>query len=245
MSTDRYKRDELVRVIERYLTKDLTSFQFDEQIFDISHDTKDPTIHEIVTTLWFFYDDITDHPVRLDKHGWDVFQRMILLLKSDAQWEIKRRRQWSGAEPVAMILLALFVWMALRWDFATAWFIAAIPMALAAWVIGSWHGRFGPQPTPMQLLMYPFSSFGELRQVRRSVAGFRKCRYPDGGQRLSRRGPILAFLAAGCEGVLMAVLFFLCAPLLLLLESIPTLGEESAIRFPCVVPGVSPGGAGG
>lgn len=232
MTIDRLKRDELIRVIERYLAKEITSFQFDEQIFDVDSQTTDSTIHEIVMVLWLFYDDIKDHPVRLEKQEWDVYQRMILLLKSDVRWERTHRSQWSGTEPVAMLLLALFIWMALTWEFATAWGIAAIPMALAAWMIRIRRGRFESNATEEQLRMFPFTSFGELRRVRRSVAGFRKQRHPRDIARSKRHEHIGTWIGRTCEGILFPVYFFLIAPLVLLVEAFPMRLSKSTIRLP-------------
>ena len=75
MTVDRKNRDLLIAAINRYLDGETTAFKFDDEIFGIKSD--DPTISYAVRQLWYFYDDLKDHKVRLSKEGWDYIQRLI------------------------------------------------------------------------------------------------------------------------------------------------------------------------
>jgi hypothetical protein len=105
-TVDRAGCDALVAAINRYLEGQTTAFQFDEELFSV--DFKDPMIGHVVGQLWLFYDDCKDHKVRLSKEAWDYFQRLILVLQSDGQIELTRRRRWDFAQLVAVLALLLF-----------------------------------------------------------------------------------------------------------------------------------------
>jgi hypothetical protein len=46
--------------------------------------TKDETVKHVADLLWYHYDDLEDHKVVASKAEWDFFQRLLLILKSDA-----------------------------------------------------------------------------------------------------------------------------------------------------------------
>lgn len=89
----REDRDELIAILNRYLDEEISAFEFDEQLADLDERTEDETVCSAITSLCFFYDDITDHKVVAGKEAWDFFQRLLLLLKSDFVLEEQSRRQ--------------------------------------------------------------------------------------------------------------------------------------------------------
>ncbi len=94
----RYDRDALAEVINRYLTDDLSAFKFDEALADISARTKDQTVQHVAGLLWYHYDDLEDHKGVASKVEWDFFQRLLLLLKSDADLvEETGKRRWTAS----------------------------------------------------------------------------------------------------------------------------------------------------
>ncbi|MHB0961093.1 MAG: hypothetical protein ACYC0X_21805 [Pirellulaceae bacterium] len=58
----------------------LTAFAFDDEITEIGTATADGTVHFVVDSLWYHYDDCRDHLAGLSKQEWDYFQRLVLLL---------------------------------------------------------------------------------------------------------------------------------------------------------------------
>jgi hypothetical protein len=107
-TVDRKNRDALLAAINRYLDGETTAFTFDDEIFGIASD--DRTISHVVSQLWLFYDDCKDHKARLSKEAWDYFQRLILVLQSDAHVEVSKRRRWDYTQMIALVTLLLFVY---------------------------------------------------------------------------------------------------------------------------------------
>ena len=128
MIVDRQKRDVLIGAINRYLDGKTTAFEFDDEIFGIESD--DPAIH-IVRQLWYFYDDCKDHTVQLAEGHWDLIQRLVLILRSDAQIEISTRRRWDLRSLLAGALL-LFVYAATWFGFGKQLLALAIPFGVVS-----------------------------------------------------------------------------------------------------------------
>ena len=92
----RYDRDRLVEVIIRYLNEELTAFKLDEALSEIGVRTKDETVKQVVNLFWYHYDDVEDHKVVASKEEWDYFQRLLLILKSDAKIvQETGKRKWT------------------------------------------------------------------------------------------------------------------------------------------------------
>ena len=136
MIVDRPNRDALVAAINRYLDGETTAFKFDDEIFSIKSD--DPTISHVVCQLWFFYDDCKDHKVQLSKEAWDYFQRLILVLQSDAHIEFSKRRRWDFTQLIALAALMLFVYEAVGSAWGTV-LAVAIPFGIVSIAISWWR----------------------------------------------------------------------------------------------------------
>jgi len=60
---------------------------------------------DIADVLWFHYDDLKDHKVIAAKAEWDYFNRLLLLLESDAELEeIKSGHKWHACQAIAVLL---------------------------------------------------------------------------------------------------------------------------------------------
>jgi len=105
----RYDRDALVEIINRYLSEELTAFKLHDAISEIGAKTKDETVNQVVSLFWCHYDDVEDHKVVASKEEWDYFQRLLLILKSDAEIiQEAGERRWRARQAVAAACLALF-----------------------------------------------------------------------------------------------------------------------------------------
>ncbi len=224
MTVDRENRDALVAAINRYLDGQTTAFQFDGEIFGIKSD--DPTVSHVVHALWFFYDDCNDHKVKLSKEAWDYFQRLVLLLKSDGQVELTRRRRWDFTQLVALAALLLFLYAAHWLGFGIQLLAVAIPFGVISIVISWWRSRSAARTAdPKGIILAPCSSLAELIALRRSVANFGKRKYPPGMKPFKIRSPLEE--TAIWLRLYAAWLFF--SPLVLLFQTLPTTVTESRI----------------
>jgi hypothetical protein len=218
-------RSRLVNAINRYMDEEITAFAFDDEIHQIGHATKDATVDFVVSSLWYHYDDCKDHLAGLAKEEWDYFQRLILLLESNAEIDFVSQRRWSVRQIVAAVALAGFG-LCVAW-LGGGWHLLAVSIAFGPISIGLsyWRRALAPQPTRPQLGLVPFSSFSELRAVRKAASGFAKRRYPRHARIRNVHGP-LATMAAWMN---LFILWSLGSPLVLLLQALPE--KETTIRF--------------
>ena len=171
-------RNRLIEAILSYLDDRIGAFELDARLSRIAGETSDATVHFVAGQMWFHYDDCTDHKTVASKLQWDYFQRLLLLLESDAEIEIVRskRRLWLRVLFLVLVagLVPFLTWKGLG---LTALLIL-VPMV---WAVGAWR-RFIAGHTRerdgMAAGLTPFASFGELLRVRRSVPNFSKSRYP-------------------------------------------------------------------
>lgn len=177
MAVNREHREQLVHVIDQYLHEELTAFEFDDKIFELRYQTTDETIQHVVDFLWQFYDDCEDHKVVLDRVGWNCWQRLRLLLKSEASLNCTTKRIWSTAQIVAAVALAAFFWLASYAGFGEQLMIVAIPFGIVSIILSKWRSRLY-RPYDGDVTLYPFSSVGQLLWVGHSVREFRKEQYP-------------------------------------------------------------------
>ncbi|MGE0481702.1 MAG: hypothetical protein AB7Q17_14650 [Phycisphaerae bacterium] len=228
---DRDARDCLATLIESYLDEQIAAFEFDEKIQDVAGKSDDEAVRHIAQALWFYYDDCKDHTVVLSKQQWDYFQRLVLLLRSDAEFQVDRLRIWSWRHAVAAIGLAGFVFAAARLGFGGHLFIVAMLFGLLSMLI-AWSR---PNPSKVHpdewMRLSPFGSFMDMLAVRRRVASFHKRRYPHelAGKRI--RSPLMdraIWLQSYC-------LWLLFSPVALLIQSLPDCEERTRALAPNVV----------
>jgi len=194
MNIDRPRRELLVQHIDRYLNDELTAFEFDEAIFAVRDSTDDPAVRAVVDELWHFYDDCDDHPVVLDRTSWNYFQRLRLVLKSNATLEISRRRLWSPAQLVAAAALAAFAWAVYVTGVGQHLYLVALPFGLCSIALSSWRRRAYRAASHVDPTLYPFASVAEILWVGRDLADFHKQKYPPSLAERTIRTPSAAFV---------------------------------------------------
>ena len=225
-TVDRESRDSLVAAINRYLEGETTAFQFDDEIFSIESD--DPTVTHVVCELWYFYDDCKNHRVNLAKEAWDYYQRLILVLQSNAHVEVSTQRRWDGTQLIALAALLLFLYTATWLGFGIQLFALAIPFGAVSIAISYWRNRASPRKMDgNQLALTPFSSFNELIHLRRRLSSFRKRKYPAGMKRVGIRTPIEE--TAVWLQVYAARLFL--SPLVLAFQSLPMKETDTRVAM--------------
>lgn len=226
MNVDRENRDRLVDAVGRFLDEKTTAFQFDDEIFNIWDASDNSTVGHVVMSLWLYYDDCKDHTVDLSKEAWDYFQRLILVLQSDAHVEIETHRRWSVTQAGAAIALSLFclcsVWLGIGYHLLAV----AVPFGLVSVLLSHWRGRAAPQLSPRQRSLIPFSSIAEILTVRRSVSGFTKHRYPRDLTRERIRSPLMQ-VALSLQFHAMWLVF---SPLILFFQLLPETETQSRVH---------------
>ncbi|SPE32570.1 hypothetical protein SBA2_680039 [Acidobacteriia bacterium SbA2] len=92
---DRITRDEVGRAIRDYMKNTITAFDLDAALQAVSCRTADETVKFVAKQMWFNYDDRKNHYIIASKQQWDFFNRLLLLLESEAEVEFVRvRTSW-------------------------------------------------------------------------------------------------------------------------------------------------------
>ena len=223
---DRQARNRLVNVIRRYMGEVLTAFAFDEEITEIHMATTDDTVHVVVDSLWYHYDDCKDHLAGLSKQEWDYFQRLILLLESNAEIERVRQRRWSVRQVVAGVGLIGFGLCVVRYGIGWHLFGLALLFGPISILLSYWRNHSARRQDEEQLRLVPFSSISELRAVRRSVPGFSKRAYPAGAKVRNIRSRLMT-MTGWLQTI---VLWSFTSPLILLFQTLPETEVKTRIR---------------
>ncbi|MHB0958264.1 MAG: hypothetical protein ACYC0X_12360 [Pirellulaceae bacterium] len=225
-SIDRQARNRLVNVIRRYMDEALTAFAFDDEITEIGTATADGTVQFVVDSLWYHYDDCKDHLAGLSKQEWDYFQRLILLLESDAEIECVRHRHWSVRQIVAGIGLTSFGLCVFRSGIGWHLFGFALLFGPVSILLSYWRNQSERRQDDELLRLSPYSSLSELRAIRRTVPGFSKKKYPA-GTKVRRIRSRLIEMTGWLHTI---VLWSFVSPLVLLFQTLPEKDVKTRIR---------------
>ena len=229
---DREGRDKVAAAVRAYMAEEIGASEFDDRIFRVYNGpTEDQTLMDVVRAYWGCYDDLKDHKIVASKQEWDYFNRLLLVLESDAEREeITVRRRWGPSNAVAACGLAVFVY---------GWAVTGLRQELLHWtvplgIVSMLLAHFGRDTslTADELARYPFPSVGALRSVYRSVPGFVRRRYPRNLERRRIRGPI----GDSAMWLPAAVLWLTCSPVALLFQSWQGRKSEWTVRLPEVDP---------
>jgi len=220
--------------IRSYMDERLTAFELDETLSDISSKTDDKTVQHVGQALWFHYDDITDHKIVASQEEWDYFNRLALLLKSEAELEgSTTRRHWSWQNGIAAIAFVGFVFASIHFGWGKHLFIVAIPFGVVSMLLGYWANRTAKRLSRTEIALTPFPSIASLLAVRRNVADFSKNKYPS-----NIRGRIIRSPFANKIMLLPAKLMWLMfAPIPLLFQMFPQTETTTQIKMPEPPPG--------
>ena len=224
---DRQSRNRLVNAINRYLDGAMTAFAFDDEIFGTLSTSKDATVQHVVRLLWLHYDDCKDHLAGLSKDEWDYFQRLILLLEANAKIERVSHRKWSLRQLVAGLGLIGFGLCA--YQFGIGWHLFGFALAFGplSIALSYWRNRSEMRQARKRLGSAPFSSFPELRAVRKAVAGFSKRKYPAGSKVRSVHSRLMTTVV----WFQTCVLWSFISPLILLFQTLPEREMQTRVRL--------------
>ena len=223
---DRTVRDRLAAVIEGFLSGDISSFEFADHI-DVADETDDETAHEIGGLLWYHFDDISrDHKTDLSPLEWDYFQRLLLLLRSDAILMTSYSHRWTWRQAVALAAIVVFVVGVFLLGFGWQLLLLSIPLGALSMGLSRWateEAKVDPDDDFVRLT--PYASVAEMLVVRRSVPSFHKQRYPSmmGSQQIQ------GFVANGFMWVYVGSMWLVFSPIVLLFQTVPPVQGASRV----------------
>ncbi len=217
---DRAARDRVISEFEAYLDEQITAFEFDDRLQEI--DSEDRTVNEVIRAAWFHYDDCKNHKVCLSKPEWDYFQRLLLILASDAELSSSHSRRWSWDHLIAWLALAAFVGIAvvLGWGWhLTLW---AVPFGIVSILISIYRRRREPEFEPREVACTPFESLSQISWLRRQFPRFQKRKYRAeiGGRKIRSKGEESFYRAFSyCY-------WLVFSPLVLLFQGFPSITDQ-------------------
>lgn len=224
---DRQARNQMATAIRSYMADEITAFQFDDALQKTMDRTRDGTVEYIGIWLWFHYDDRKDHKIHASKEEWDYFNRLLLLLESDAQIICDMgRRHWHWRQAIAATCLAAFMLLATGTGFGPHLLLVSIPFGAISMLL-AWFAARGRDGTtsPLEIAITPFPSVASLLAVRRRVPGFTRARHPVAiGNRRIRSSTTSALL--NLQWRLILLLF---GPIVLFFQMFPE--RKSQIRI--------------
>jgi hypothetical protein len=217
---DRTERDKVIAAFEEFLDDRITAFDFDERLGAIQ--SKDHTIHEVINAAWYHYDDCIDHKVVLTKAEWDYFQRLLLILRSDAELSTTDARLWSWDHALAWLALLAFV--AISFSVGWGWhlFAWAIPFGILSLLISNYRRDRVPVLEPRRTALIPFGSLSDLRNLRSTVPKFQKRRY-----RSDIEGRTIRCMTEQSFNLALSrIHYILLGPLVLLFQGFPSIVDH-------------------
>jgi hypothetical protein len=189
---DREARDELIGLIEGFLDERISAWTFESQGAAIK--TSDPAVTESVGWLSHICDEAIDHPSRLPKSDWDFIQRLLLLLRSDAELVRSPAKwvwSWRRVAPVLPLLAAPFVSTTFIHppdfdDMGSRVALAVYLCSIVSTVLVLWLGFDSPEEELWHRTLRPFRSSADVLALRRAVPRFQKRRYRGSREAVER-----------------------------------------------------------
>lgn len=224
---DRDARDKMAAAVEEYLNEKTTAFAFDDRITEIAAKTDDETVKHVAQALWFHYDDCKDHRVVLNKTQWDYFQRLLLLLKSEASIRIQQRCVWSWRQVIPAVLLVGFWGIVRQTGFGIHLLVVAIPLGAISMALSRSRRRLPAEQAARLARLAPFTSLAQVLAVRRKTPGFKKCPYPAGLVARTIRSPFMSRLIE----LQFRAVWLIFSPVVLVAQLLPDRGDLCEIVF--------------
>jgi hypothetical protein len=229
---DRETRDKLIELINKFINCKISAFEFDELLFSDDNsieaiESKDKTIDFIIYQLWLFYDDIKDHDADLSKPSWDYIQRLILILKSDAQTEVKNKKTKLYTQFIALIMLIALVIVIYYFDFISIpFFITWVIGALLSFLIQRYKDKIETNESECNnknIHIYPFESYSQISYLAK-INNFKKNKFY---QRKTGKAPTYS-------KTLIWLGYLVHWPIVMLLNTLPVFNSHIVLNTECI-----------
>jgi len=222
---DRNNRDKLIIEIQNFINDKIDSFEFDENIFEIQSNSEDETIKYVVNSLWYYYDDLKEHKIAIEKEGWDFIQRLILILTSDKEIIEKKERKYTIRQALSLSFLIIFIvsYFYVGYTIKLLYIsmgLGIFSMALSWWKVKSEINNL------IKWELYPFSNIPELSILRREQKSFQKQHYD---KKLKKR-KIRSYFAHNLLLIHSRLSWLVFSPLVLLYQSLPETNSTIEIK---------------
>lgn len=220
---DRIARDELIDLINSYLSEQITAFSLDERL-EPFRDSEDSAVRFVSRAMWYHYDDCDDHLVVVSKPEWNFLQRLLLLLASNSTVIEQRHRQWSWTQPIAAILLFGCLYVTYLAGLGWHLLVFFVPFGLASIVLSRF--RFPRiERHPYDMIVSPFATVQDLHIAYNGAIGFSKRQCPEQiASRLIRSPSVSRFYF-----VQSLVIWAIYAPLPLLVQCFPIRHDSTQV----------------
>lgn len=177
---DRDARDRLLAVVDDYMDGRIDAATFDGLFHDrVAPRTKDKLIATIRQELFYTYEAIGHDWLHTDCEYWKAFNRVRLMLASNAEYEIKTERHWNTRQLGAILMLFILAsgfWMSWKaGEYALVIYAAVIYFLSFAIALALWFRKKESADSEGRLplyAVYPFASFADLLAVWRHVPEF-------------------------------------------------------------------------
>lgn len=167
----------MIAAIQSYMDEEAFSDQLDDTLAEIASGTNDATVKAVRRAVWGFYDDVVNHPIVASKEQWAYLNRILLLLRSDAEAAVARGR-FRLPHCAALLALVGYLCVSAWMGFSVAAMIrCAVPFGFVSMALAGVQRRTGTTHTSKPPTT-PFPTFGSLAAVRRSVEHFEGKNYP-------------------------------------------------------------------
>jgi len=182
----------MASAIESYMAERTTAFQFDDALSKIIESTQDKTVSEVGTSLWFFYDDVKDHKIVASKEVWDYFSRLLLLLRSNSEVDVvRKRRRWTIRQIIAALALVAFAIVTIKVGWGLHLLVFSMPFGVISMLLTFWSNCEKREKYKGKSVLTPFPSVASVLAIRRRTPAFSKQRYPQIIRGRQVRGPIM------------------------------------------------------
>jgi hypothetical protein len=227
---DRKARDQMAAAIRSYMDDRIAAFEFDGALAEIMRATEDRTVVTTRQALWFCYDDLKDHRIVATKGQWDFFNRILLLLASEAEIElVKTSSRWHFRQAVAALFLAGFAFGVVRTGFGKPLFAYALFSGSASMLLAWFNSRHRKRTISATAhAITPFPSITSLLTIRRRVADFARKKYPKAisGRRI--RHPLVDKIM----WIPWMSIWLTFSPVVLFFQMLPDKETEARIKIP-------------
>ncbi len=222
---DRQARDLAILAIEAFLDDRMGAFEFAERLGEIK--TEDATVRYVVKVAWYHYDDCRDHKVCFSKQQWDLFQRLLLLLSSDLEIVVVKKKRWAWDHGLALAGLVGFLGLAFYTGWGEHLFALTIPFGALSMLISFYRARAIKGLSTFELACYPFTAIAPIALLKEHAPQFVKRRYrKEIGERIVWSDSEQKF-----NHLRTVVPWLLCSPVVLLVQSFAmTVREYATIK---------------